>query len=383
MNTGVYLHIPFCRKKCDYCNFYSIPVKDVNSYHNNELIDSYVNRLLREIDSRSGELSGCAVDTIYFGGGTPSLIRPDYIRKLIEKIRGCFSIEKDYIEITIECNPEDFSAERISEYKACGINRIVLGIQTLNSRMHAIAGRSSRLCDEKLLSEFKGIDDIIHCVDLMTAFPGQTPEELSGDLDAFTRYRFEHISAYMLTVEKDTRLAGRIAEIEDGGGAQRRLFESVMDFLTAGGYHHYEVSNFALPSFESKHNMKYWQFMPYIGFGAGAHSFYGGERYYNPPSVNDYIEKSSPLIKDERTSNAQIVEFLMTGMRLLDGISINDLEQKTGIRIQKELMDAFYRIKRKGCLEIEESDNDLRIRFTRDGFFMMDGLIYEMTEMLI
>ena len=382
MNLGVYVHIPFCRKKCDYCNFYSIPIGN-ETRGENKLIDTYVERLLKEIEVRSGGLNDYMVDTIYFGGGTPSLIQPEYIGKLIEKIRGCFIIDNDKIETTIECNPEDFSAERISIYKDCGINRVVLGIQTLNSRMHAIAGRSSRLCDEGLLSEFRGIDNIIHCVDLMTSFPGQAGEELLGDLDAVVKYRFEHISAYILTVEKGTRLAGRIPNIKDSDDEQRRLFEIVMDYLAAAGYRHYEVSNFALPSFESKHNMKYWQFMPYAGFGAGAHSFYHGERYYNPPSINDYIEKKNPLLKDERNPGAMIVEFLMTGMRLLDGISIKDLEQKTGVRIQKELTEAFYRIKSKGCLEIEDSGNDLRIRFTRDGFFMMDGLIYEMTETLI
>ncbi len=383
MNIGVYIHIPFCRRKCDYCSFYSIPLGGGNSYHNDELIDRYISRLLREIETRSREFEADSVDTIYFGGGTPSLIRPDYINTLIKKIHGCFTADAHNVEITIECNPEDFSAGRIAEYKSFGINRAVLGIQTLNSRMHALSGRSSRLCGEELLSEFKKINDIVHCVDLMTAFPGQTIEELAADLDAISRYGFEHISAYMLSLEKGTRLAERIQPVSDGGAAQRLLFEYVIDFLTARGYRHYEVSNFSIPSFESRHNMKYWTFMPYIGFGAGAHSFYGGGRYYNPPSVADYISMDNPLVKDERPPEALIVEFLMTGMRLTDGISINDLERKTGLALPARTMDRFKGIRDRGFLLIEDAGDDTRIRFTRDGFFMMDGLIYEMTEMLI
>ncbi|MCU0821722.1 MAG: radical SAM family heme chaperone HemW [Spirochaetes bacterium] len=383
MNLGVYLHIPFCRKKCDYCNFYSITVKDAGSYHNNELIDIYVKKLLREIESRSAEFMDYTVDTIYIGGGTPSLIRPDHIKTLIEKIKSCFLISKDNIETTIECNPEDFSAHRIAGYKGFGVNRIVLGVQTLNRRMHALSGRSSRLCGEELLSQFKAIDDIVHCVDLITAFPGQTPEELTGDLDAICKYGFEHISAYILAVEKGTKLAERIQDVKDGGEAQRELFESVIDFLAERGYRHYEVSNFAIPTFESKHNMKYWRFQPYAGFGAAAHSFYAGARYYNPPSVSDYIGQNNPLIKDVRPSSALIVEFLMTGMRLLDGVSLNDLEEKTGQKLPDEMRAKILSIRDRGYLIVDESGNDIKIRFTRDGLFMMDGLIYEMTEMLI
>ncbi len=382
MKIGVYVHIPFCRKKCDYCNFYSIPTVCHEKEEKEALIERYISRLLKEIEDRSPGFSDFGVDTIYLGGGTPSLLHPRHLKRILERIRDSFNTDKKS-EITIECNPEDFSIERIQEYVSFGINRVVLGMQTRSSRLHSVIGRSSQICDEKMLSDFFSIDDIVHCIDIMTGIPGQTEEELSGDISIIDRYRFEHISAYILSIEHGTPLTGKVVCNSELENIQRGLFEVVINFFKEKGYSHYEVSNFALPSFESKHNLKYWQFSPYIGFGPGAHSFYGGERFYNPSSVEEYILSSSPLARDERTKRSEIIEYLLTCMRLLKGISLKDFESKVGASVPEELLDRFQKMKSNGHLEIEEREDDTSIRFTPEGFFIMDSLIYEMADTVL
>ncbi len=382
MKIGVYIHIPFCRKKCDYCNFYSIPIERHEDIERETLIDRYINRLLKEIEERGAEFKDYEVDTIYLGGGTPSLLPAAHLLSILEKIRHNFSTGKE-IEITVECNPGDFSIEGIKEYVSFGVNRVVLGVQTLNSRLHSEVGRSSQICDEEMIADFFGIRNIVHCIDLMTGIPGQTEGELLSDLSIIDRYRFEHISAYILSIEKGTALAERVKRDPERDNSQRKLFEIAIKFFKERDYSHYEVSNFALPSFESRHNLKYWQFSPYIGFGAGAHSFYKGDRFYNPSSIDGYIQGSNPLVKDERTKESEMIEYLFTCMRLLKGISLNDFESRLGFAMPEELLNRVKKMESEGHLVIEEMGDDTSIRFTYEGFFLMDSLLYEMTEMML
>lgn len=382
MNTGVYVHIPFCRKKCAYCSFYSMPTYALGKDEKNSLVERYINRLIEEISLRSPSFYDDIVDTIYFGGGTPSHIEAGYISKIVKSLRDSFNVNGE-VEITLECNPRDFSSERMAEYTDCGINRVVLGVQTLNGELHSFIGRSGEVCSEEKLSEFCAVKNIVHCVDLMTAIPGQSEEDLYSDLETIGRHKFEHISAYMISIESGTPLAGKIADDRGHSDRQAGLFRHVIEYLKWHGYIHYEVSNFCLPSFESGHNLKYWEFAPYIGFGAAAHSFYGGERFYNPPSVEKYIKEKNPLIKDERSKNSALVEYIMTGMRLTGGISLNDMEKKIERKAPPVIMDAFARLEKDGYLIIEKRPDDIIVRLKKRGFFIMDTLIYEITNGII
>jgi oxygen-independent coproporphyrinogen III oxidase len=383
MNLGLYIHIPFCRKKCDYCSFYSIPLADYINTSENNYIENYIDILLIEVKERSSEFKDYIVDTIYIGGGTPSLMTPAQLNKILSAIHTLFKLENN-LEITIEYNPDDFSIEKIKEYINLGINRIVLGMQTMNTRLHSILGRSACVCSKKMLSDFAGIPDISHCVDIITGIPGQTENELLKELSEIAYYRFEHISAYILSIEPNTPLFKKNISSPGLNNIQRILLESTINFLVNAGYSHYEVSNYALPFYESKHNMKYWKFLPYAGFGPAAHSFYKGKRFYNRNSVEEYIKhRGSILQKDERTKKSEIVEYIFSGLRLAEGISINDFENKLSLKIPKKLYDKFIELKKKHLLDVEDSNNDTIIRFTGSGFFQMDGLIYEIVEMFL
>jgi oxygen-independent coproporphyrinogen III oxidase len=387
MNLGLYIHIPFCRKKCDYCSFYSIPLKNYKSadinYADQEM-DKYISILVKELRSRSKELENFEVDTIYFGGGTPSLLSPSQLGIISKEIYRSYKVSGNAIEFTVECNPDDFSVEKINEFKRSGVNRIVLGVQTTDAGLHTVIGRTACLCNPDILSDFAGIQDIEHCIDMILGIPGQTKHELGRELKQILSYGFEHISAYTLSIEKNTPLAKRYPQAQHYNDMQRTMLELAIDRFTNAGYDHYEVSNYALPLHQSKHNMKYWKFLPYAGFGPGAHSFYNGERYYNKNSADEYMRTDGNIRqKDIRTKNSEIVEYILSGMRLTAGISTKDFEDKLKIKFPERLMEICHDLKKNGLLQISESGDDMVIYFTRNGFFQMDGLIYKMTEMFL
>lgn len=381
MKLGVYVHIPFCREKCDYCNFYSVPLSGSSCYEDE--INSYIDRVLIEIEKRAGDLSAYSVDTIYFGGGTPSLLSPEQVARVIAGVRLHLRCEPEGSEISLECNPEDFSIPRIEGYRQAGINRVVLGVQTLHKRLHSTIGRSSAICDEILLNDFFSIGGIAHGIDLIIGIPGEREDELISDLEGILRYEPEHISAYLLSIERGTKLYERTLLSDDYDELQRRLYLLTRERLLRGGYYHYEVSNFALPSFESRHNLKYWMFMPYAGFGVKAHSFYHNERWYNDMSLSDYLTNAVVLTRDARDRNQILAEFLMTGLRLLRGISVRDFERMTGSDIPMEVMERVKGMRDDGFMELVSEDGDLFIRLTEDGIFLMDSLVLQLTESLI
>ena len=345
------------------------------------LIKRYINRLIQEIEDRSVDLSGDNIDTVYIGGGTPSLLACEDVYRILQTVRENYNLDNNGVEITIECNPEDFSFKKIVKYRHIGINRVVLGVQTLNEHFHSIIGRSSGVCDDKTLSGFIDIDDIIHGIDLITGIPGQTVEGLSLELEKICRLKPEHISVYSLTIEKGTNIYNRLKFSSSLEDQQRTMLEVVVHKLKGSGYDHYEVSNFALPSFSSRHNLKYWKFLSYIGFGVGAHSFYHNERFYNTLSIDEYINCDKLiLMKDERIDNSRIVEYIFSGMRLLQGISLRDFESKLHLSMPEEIMNRLRGIAERGYIIIEEYKDDTSVRFTLEGLFIMDSLTYEVLE---
>ena len=385
MPTGVYLHIPFCKSRCSYCDF----ATDV--YRDSGAVERYVDALCREIvlrkparqqglnDQHSDQAlpngrASAIVDTIYFGGGTPSLLEPEQIKRILNAVTSLFSVDES-AEITMEMNPATVTPEKLDAYKKLGINRASFGVQTFNDRDLKLLARGHDANDARqtyrMLRE-AGFDNI--SFDLIAGLPGQTLEDWSQNLDEAMAMEPEHLSLYLLEIHESTPLAeqvrsGRRTPIDDELAAE--MYELMLDRLAAAGYEQYEISNFSKPGFESQHNTKYWRLEPVFGFGVSAHSFDGSERYANERDTAKYVE----LI--ERTGSAETFretidlasEYAFLGLRLNEGIVLGDYESRFGIDISKRVA---------GLLEngLVEMSTD-RVRLTRKGMLFSNEVFGE------
>ncbi|MFC1669126.1 radical SAM family heme chaperone HemW [Spirochaetota bacterium] len=380
MNYGIYVHFPFCHSKCDYCSFFSVSMKDGNIVE--DYVQHYVERLKREIDERLKSFDDIEIDTIYFGGGSPSILNDAQVSYILNSIKRNSSITEN-CEISMEFNPQHVSPEALENLKKTGVNRFTLGVQTLNKKLHEQIGRSSRPCSEDVLEMFFGIDDITHCIDLITGIPGQSIDELTGELKHIVQYNPRHISVYLLSIEKNTALAGRMRADESYENKQRLALEKTMKLLQGEGYDHYEISNYAMKGYESMHNMKYWKFFPYIGFGPGAHSFYNNERSFNAMTIDDYIISNEvTLTIDKRDENSNVVEYFLTGLRLINGFSIGEMERRLKLKLSPLIMEKIEYMARDG-LVIFDSNNNGNLRLTERGLFLADSVIYKIVEPII
>ncbi|OHD64812.1 MAG: hypothetical protein A2176_10870 [Spirochaetes bacterium RBG_13_51_14] len=381
MTAGIYIHIPFCRKKCDYCNFYSVPAGRFGA--DGEVPEAYMARLHAEIRKRLPGMDISGADTIYFGGGTPSLMTPAQIWGVLDMLGEIAIIERG-AEITLEMNPGDASRGRLTAYRDAGVNRIVLGVQTFSGRLHRLIGRSAEPCTARDLDMFFSVPGIDGCIDLITGIPSQSEPELNRDIDLAAAYRPRHISAYLLSVEKKTPLGGRFHGGPAAEDDQRRLFELTMARLQARGYEHYEISNYALPGFESRHNMKYWSFEPYAGFGPGSHSFMNNERSFNAMPVHEYIQSEQTIIEhDPRPAGSAAAEYFLTGLRLIRGISIRDAERRLEVTLPESVLARIMKAEEGGTIIADRSDGDLRIRLSAEGIVLSDSVIYDIVEPLL
>lgn len=369
--SGIYIHIPFCRNKCDYCSFYSLPVAG-----GSPVIDAYISRLALEIRSLPEGWYPDSADTIYFGGGTPSMLGPGEVDIIISSAREKFLIS-DNAEITLEMNPEDLCADKIRGYVNSGINRIVLGVQSLNDELRRAIGRRGNYDVREKLDLFFRESGFTRCIDLITGIPGQTGESCLDDLKIVAGYRPEHISLYLLSVESGTPLASRLVPDDGFDELQAMVWGESIDYLAGAGYNHYEISNYSLPGYESVHNSKYWHFIPYAGFGAGAHSFTGSRRYSCNMSVGDYITSGDELYTfDERNDSDVVVEFFMTALRDLRGVTAEDFRRVTGSVMPYEISVKLENLRSRGLIAM----NNEAYSLTRNGLFCANRVIYELTE---
>lgn len=321
---GLYVHIPFCVRKCAYCDFLSFPA-DKDTHEN------YVNSLCKQIDA-TDDLRPVA--SVYIGGGTPSVIRPALIDKILCKLMSRFDIQPD-AEITIEVNPGTVGSDHLKIYREAGINRLSIGLQSVNDAELKLLGRIHTYDD--FLKTFHGareagFDNIN--VDLMTALPGQDEAMLAYSLSRVCALLPEHVSAYSLILEEGTpfyeRYGGNAAAPQDEPDlpdeeTERELYYLTRDYLTEHGYKHYEISNFAKPGYESRHNSAYWMRRDYLGFGLGAASLLRGERYHMATDLAVYL--SDPLARMEVTALSEqdvMSEFMFLGLRMMRGISERD-----------------------------------------------------------
>ncbi len=379
MNFGVYIHIPFCRGKCEYCSFYSIPCPE-DWDQASRIFDAYLQLLLKDI-AASNHLHGAVVDTIYFGGGTPSLFGADRISAIMRTLQDCFQITPD-AEISIECNPSDIADDALLPLINAGINRVTVGIQTFSDQLRKRIGRFPSHTTVEQLAQFMALPHIVHGIDLMAGIPGATEEELFNDLVSATSLKPEHISVYLLTIENNTMLANRFENNEEFQNFQRHQFATVMDFLKKAQYCHYEISNYCLPGYQSRHNLKYWTFQPYFGFGAGAHGFTGEKRYYNSQSVDEYI-RMPRYNEDVRPASAAMAEYVMTALRLMEGFSEHSFFEVFGVKIPHRVESSLLKLADEKLLHVFNEGSSRRYALTEEGIFISDYVIYRCVESLL
>lgn len=329
-NFGIYVHIPFCQKKCRYCDFISFDKVD-------ECIKGeYVKSLIKEIENCKINKK---VTTIYIGGGTPSILPAEYIQNIIKKINEKFTVSEN-CEVTIEINPGTVDFEKLEIYKKIGINRLSIGLQSTYNRLLEMLGRIHRFEDFLKVYESSrkvGFENIN--VDLMLGLPTQTLDEMQESLNEVINLRPEHISLYSLILEEGTELEKLVTEkkltmISDD--LERKMYWKTKRILEKNGYEHYEISNFSKKGFQSKHNMSCWNQEEYIGFGLAAHSYVEKKRFSNTDNMDEYLkniynsefEKNVIIQEKEQTFEEQAKEYMMLGLRKLEGISISKFEQK-------------------------------------------------------
>ena len=367
--AGLYLHIPFCVKKCPYCDFFSIA--DLS------LKDRFLDTLFKETALvQAGDLS---FDTIYLGGGTPSLYNPSEIGGLIDSIHRRFSIQPD-TEITLEVNPGTVNRHRLEAYRKVGVNRINIGVQSFQQDQLEFLGRIHSNEDAvETIRAARQTGFINMGIDLIYGLPGQTASSLFLDLKKAVSFDPEHLSCYLLTYEPGTRLthsmnAGRFSPLSDEQTGN--LLETTVEYLDANGYMQYEISNFAKSSeFISRHNSKYWDFTPYLGLGPSAHSFFPPERRWNHSSLPPYladIENGKPPVagREALTRQQQIMEAIYLGLRKTEGINTDKFERFFSSDFLNMFKDALETLTDDALIVLDSN----HCRLSRKGMRFMDSV---------
>lgn len=360
---GLYVHIPFCERKCPYCDFYSVRLDE-------NLLDRYIETVCLEMESYKEK--DVAADTLYFGGGTPGLMSPRHAEKVIEKAREVFSLDG---EITLEANPHSMDREKLVGMKNAGINRLSFGVQSMTDGELNALGRLHDVQKAKetvFLAKECGFDNI--SCDLMLGVPYQTKTSALYSIEEMAKLPITHISAYMLKVEEGTRyFENPILENCVGEDELSEIYLSAVESLGKKGFSQYEISNFAKKGFESRHNLKYWQCEEYLGFGAAAHSFFEGKRFFHKPDLAQYIESGGKNIEISDDNAGGADEYIMLGLRLKKGISLNKLEEKFGVSKDSVLKKA-KRFVENGLMKNEGE----KLSLTEKGLLISNYIIAEM-----
>lgn len=319
---GIYIHIPFCKSKCYYCDFTSFAGKE-------DKISKYVEKLLEEIDSC--DKTGFNVKTIYIGGGTPSYIEEKYISQIINKIREKFILVQG-AEITLEANPGTLTKEKLENYLRIGINRLSIGLQSTDNECLKRIGRIHTyedFLDNYHLAREIGFKNIN--VDLILALPKEEGKSIVTQVKEIINLNPEHISLYSLILEDNTKLKDMYdkKEIElPSDEEERKMYWDTKKLLEENGYIHYEISNFAKKGFESKHNLDCWNQKEYLGFGVSASSYFDRKRYTNPKTIEEYIDGKESIIEEVQSRESEAKEFMLLGLRKIEGVSISEFERK-------------------------------------------------------
>ena len=364
--AGLYIHIPFCRSRCSYCDF-------ATGIYQGELAARYVRAVVDEIATSLN--AGARVDTVYFGGGTPSLLTPDQLDQILSALHRQFDVD-GASEITVEMNPGTISRDQLRAFRGLGVNRASFGAQTFDDAELAKLGRSHTTADTlKTFHELRaaGFDNV--SFDLIAGLPGQTLDRWQQNIERSLALEPEHLSFYLLEVHSGTPLADHIRRglqpVPDEDLAAV-MYEWMLERAAGAGYEHYEISNLSKPGFHSRHNTKYWTGVPYFGFGCSAHSFDGvARRWSNQRDVLRYVEnieqRGSPIVEEQELTEADLrAEALFLGMRMMRGVDIREYEELFGVDLRAEHRHELDRFREAGLVEF---DGDL-IRLTRNGALM-------------
>lgn len=370
----IYLHVPFCARRCIYCDFYSTTLSE-------EVRKQYVKAAQRELKERVSYLPFSHIRTIYLGGGTPSQLSTEEITSLLDCIRAYYNVASD-AEITLECNPDDITQAFAQTIKEIGINRVSLGVQSFDDEILRLLNRrhDAKEAEEAVRTLYEnGLNNI--SIDLIYGLPRQDVASFSTDLKKAFSLPIKHLSSYALSVEKGTPLAKRIEEKALEVASEETFVKEytlLMEQAEKHGFIHYEISNFALQGFESKHNSGYWDGTPYLGIGPGAHSFDGTNRRYNLPQLLDYIQQSeqgifphqTELLKDYERYN----EWIFTSLRTSKGLSLQLTERRYGHEGLNYLLKNAQPHISSG--RIIKEDNHLKI--ARDSIMVSDDIISDL-----
>ena len=362
---GIYIHIPFCKQKCFYCDFCSFANK-------NEMQEKYVETVINEIKNITHK-EKYTVTTIYLGGGTPSILNPEYIKNILQEIKSSFKILDD-AEITIEINPGTVNEEKLKRYKEYGINRLSIGLQSANDKILKNIGR---IHDYKQFEEtfffarkcgFKNIN-----VDLMIGLPTQAIEDVKQTLEKIIQKNPEHISVYSLIIEEGTTIEKLINENKlqlPDEETERIMYWTVVNELKENGYNQYEISNFSKKTYESKHNTNCWKQKQYIGLGTSAHSYLNKKRYSNTNNIEEYIKNiqesnisKNITIHEEQTEESTMNEYMLLGLRMIQGININEFKQKFKIDPTIKYKEILEKLQKENLIQITETS----IKLTKQG----------------
>ena len=370
--SGIYIHIPFCKQACYYCDFhFSTSLKKK---------DQLISALAKELRLRKDKFKNSTVETIYFGGGTPSLLSIEELQFLIDTVHENYSVATSP-EITLEANPDDLFEEKIIELSQSPINRLSIGIQSFYEKDLKLMNRAHNAAEAKKCLEIatQYFDNI--SLDLIYGIPNSTSKEWLDNIKTALSFGVPHISSYALTVEPKTALAnfidkGIIDDVDDEVAHQQ--FHQLIEQLEEAGFEHYELSNFAKPGYYSKNNSAYWLGKPYIGIGPSAHSFNGDQRAWNVKNNSIYIKKIEanqlPLEIETLSQNDKYNEFVMTGLRTIWGVSLSKIEDKFGLHYKNFLIKEAQFYINEQLLYIEKDS----LKATKKGKFLTDGIASEL-----
>ena len=370
--AGIYIHIPFCKQRCLYCAFYS------STLHSR--LQEYCDALCRELEMRRNYIIGI-VDTVYFGGGTPSTLTHEQLQKILGTIKRNYTLSPS-AEITIEANPDDLTPEYLTTLRSLSFNRLSMGIQSFDDtqlkalgRRHT-AERARQAVEDARVAGFNNIS-----IDLMFALPSSTHAQWQESIQQAISLHPTHISAYNLTYEEETPLyralqQGKINAIDEDENLKQ--FETLIYTLSAAGYRHYEISNFALPGYESRHNSSYWHDIPYLGCGASAHSYNGKERSWNVADIELYIrgiETGNPDFEIEHLSeNERYNDAIVTRLRTADGLPLEWFRHK----FNKKLYDYLCRNIAPHIADGTLQESNGCVSLTHEGIFISDSIMRDL-----
>ncbi len=373
-NAGLYIHVPFCSSKCNYCDF--------NSYAGKiNFAENYFKAMKKEIELYKEDMKDYIINTIFIGGGTPSAVDDRYISEILEKCRTEFKIS-DKCEISIESNPGTLSIEKLKAYKKAGINRISIGLQAYQNKLLKYLGRCH---SHKDFSEsVKNARDVgfenINC-DVIFGIPGQTLDDWKETLGYLISLGINHISAYSLKIEEGTKFGsmeeeGSLVPVEDE--LDRELYHYAVDYLSEQELKQYEISNFAKEGYECKHNLTYWKCVDYLGLGAGAHSCLKDIRFSNQVSIEgyiDYLKREDKPVHEEfpLELSDKMSEYMFLGLRLTKGVTGKEFLQRFNENLFTKYNDSFEKLENKGLIEIAGDS----VKLTRLGFDLANQVFVE------